>query len=114
MTPAPHPLRCETCKNRPCPAYYVVLKEPYSREFGYNFWIDKSALVTSIVGCASHSASSDVLDDYNDELLTKLVQELAGTWRLRDGKLFEIIRSYRRKPIGAMKDRQQTKEREQG
>lgn len=44
-----------------------------------------------------------VLDEYNDELLTKLVQELAGTWRMRDAKLFSIIRKYRRVPIGAMK-----------
>lgn len=45
-----------------------------------------------------------VLDEYNDKLLTKLVQELAGTWRMRDGKLFAIIRKYRRVPIGAMKE----------
>jgi hypothetical protein len=44
-----------------------------------------------------------VLDEYNDELLTKLVQELASTWRMRDAKLFSIIRKYRRVPIGAMK-----------
>jgi hypothetical protein len=45
-----------------------------------------------------------VLDEYNAELLTKLVQELAGTWRIRDTKLFAIIRKYRRVPIGAMKE----------
>ena len=52
-----------------------------------------------------HSNASEretVLDDYNDELLTRLVQELAGTWRMRDAKLFSIIRKYRRVPIGAM------------
>jgi len=57
--------------------------------------------------CASHTSSTDrdkVLDDYNGELLTKLVQELAGTWRMRDAKLFSIIRKYRRVPIGAMKE----------
>ena len=55
-----------------------------------------------------------VLDEYNDELLTKLVQELAGTWRMRDAKLFSIIRKYRRVPIGAMKAelRQEGKEGE--
>jgi len=60
------------------------------------------------MGCASHSSAptdrDKVLDDYNGELLTKLVQELAGTWRMRDAKLFSIIRKYRRVPIGAMKE----------
>jgi hypothetical protein len=40
----------------------------------------------------------------NDETLTKLVRELASTWRMRDRKLFEIIRKYRKVPIGAMKE----------
>jgi hypothetical protein len=107
MTPAPHPLRCETCDPKylglHCPVYHLAFMSKEMTETIMD--------ITSRIGCASHSASSDkVLDDYNDELLTKLVQELAGTWRMRDGKLFEIIRSYRRKPIGAMKDRQQTKE----
>ena len=51
-----------------------------------------------------------VLDEYNDELLTKLVQELAGTWRMRDAKLFSIIRKYRLVPIGAMKAELRQKE----
>jgi len=50
-----------------------------------------------------HNDREKVLDEYNDELLTKLVQELASTWRMRDAKLFSIIRKYRRVPIGAMK-----------
>jgi len=49
------------------------------------------------------SEREKVLDEYNGELLTKLVRELAGTWRMRDAKLFSIIRKYRRVPIGAMK-----------
>jgi hypothetical protein len=54
-----------------------------------------------------------VLAEYNDFLLTKLVQELAGTWRMRDEKLFSIIRKYRRVPIGAMKaDLRQSKDGE--
>ena len=59
------------------------------------------------VDCSSHIPITDldkVLDDYNGELLTKLVQELAGTWRMRDAKLFSIIRKYCRVPIGAMKE----------
>jgi len=45
------------------------------------------------------------MEKENDELLTKLVQELAGTWRMRDAKLFAIIRKYRKTPVGAMKSK---------
>ena len=45
-------------------------------------------------------------ENHNDELLTKLVQELASTWRIRDSKLFAIIRKYRIVPIGAMRSEQ--------
>jgi hypothetical protein len=53
MTPAPHPLRCETCDNKDCPfgfeAMYLVRLIPN---------------IMRQVGCASHSASSDVLEEY--------------------------------------------------
>ena len=56
---APHHLRCETCKNKsheqPCPALDIVRKQ-YDREFGINHWWDIAHIVTSIVGCASHSS----------------------------------------------------------
>jgi hypothetical protein len=92
--------RCETCsKDHYCP---IVHSADCVEKC--DCWIKD---VTSIIGCASHSdfqnQKEKVLDEYNDELLTKLVQELAGTWRMRDEKLFSIIRKYRRVPIGAMK-----------
>ena len=64
--------------------------------------------------CNPQAERDKVLDEYNDELLTKLVQELAGTWRMRDAKMFSIIRKYRRVSIGAMKAelRQEGKEGE--
>jgi hypothetical protein len=94
-----NPYRCETCKNGQCTAQLQggVIDIPF-HDFNY---------VTGLMGCASHSDFQNkretVLYEYNDELLTKLVQELAGTWRMRDAKLFSIIRKYRRVPIGAMK-----------
>lgn len=45
-----------------------------------------------------------IREDENSETITKIVQELAGTWRMRDQKLFDIIRNNRKVPIGAMKE----------
>jgi hypothetical protein len=93
--------RCKTCKNYEDDEGKSAcnIREEWIPTDVWN-WI-------KVVGCASHSdfqnQKEKVLDEYNDELLTKLVQELAGTWRMRDAKLFSIIRKYRRVPIGAMK-----------
>ena len=47
MTPAPHPLRCETCKKGYC----------------FNRAVPEHRAFTEMRGCASHSASSDVLEE---------------------------------------------------
>jgi hypothetical protein len=62
MTPAPqpHPLRCETCKipkNKTEPKWCPVIEE----------WVGamypEKTFIFSKSGCASHSASSDVLEE---------------------------------------------------
>jgi hypothetical protein len=57
--PKLHPKRCETCKTKPCPALEVIKRKPYCDNFGSNYWWDKAGLVSSIVGCASHSGTPD-------------------------------------------------------
>jgi len=103
--------QCETCKHkgtRACMSHgYEDLPESCSYKLGVNAEeAMKNLNGTHIdVWTMKHDKEvrEKVLDEYNDELLTKLVQELAGTWRMRDAKLFSIIRKYRRVPIGAMK-----------
>jgi hypothetical protein len=63
MTPAPHPLRCETCKKydtKDCPVFCGVL------DYGIR-------LLTSDIGCASHSSATSAeqvigrIQNWNDE-----------------------------------------------
>jgi len=68
MTPAPHPLRCETCKNWNEEDGFVT-QCPLSK-FSHNYekFGDYRRTMSTIkyIGCASHtSASSDVLDREN-------------------------------------------------
>jgi len=74
MTPAPHPLRCETCEHR---YDHIKVKKgcPYDHEEVYYILREEMRLprgawlFTSVVGCTSHSAAQrdgDVLDDFVD------------------------------------------------
>ena len=65
MTPAPHPLRCETCKREGC--YFHPSKAIWrngmipQKAISINNPISIPEFINRF-GCASHSASSDVLD----------------------------------------------------
>jgi hypothetical protein len=70
MIAEPHPLRCETCDHRvPYPrnatagAYKFLYCEKTKKFLTDDILKDRAIELFSIVGCASHSASSDVLDE---------------------------------------------------
>ena len=101
MTPAPHPLRCETCNNEWCTLHQkhwerrkVSELPTVEHRFVYEY------------GCASHSASSDVLEEF---------------WqRLYDGGAFSVNticdakRIYDEFRQQTKEQMMRTKEREQG
>jgi hypothetical protein len=72
MTPAPHPLRCETCKNDKCLNFYGSLLDDVQNGYLENLCGEDKAVVRtiSIIGCASHSASSDVLEDFMNKIVS--------------------------------------------
>ena len=102
--------QCSTCKlegKRSCmyhgyPASQI--SDSCSYKIGTNVEESLKNLNGTYIDIWTKEHDEEVIQKSNDELLTKLVQELAGTWRLRDAKLFKIIRKYRIKPIGAMKN----------
>lgn len=65
----PHPQRCETCKNTEC------LFNPNAEEDWRSFSQESTWKFTSLLGCASHSNSSKVLD-----LLIRVYANLAHTY----------------------------------
>jgi hypothetical protein len=70
MTPAPHPLRCETCDKPYCEGEETRFKFcPLAHHYVLMMWDGKYIPYTQTsqdietLGCASHSASSDVLEE---------------------------------------------------
>jgi hypothetical protein len=104
MTPVTeHPLRCETCEKHTENQYMDFCKGyPMSKD-------DPTELVTFIRyhGCASHSASSDVLDE-KIELLKLVEDELFKCIRFK-GMEITAVNSLFARYIREL--RQQTKER---
>jgi hypothetical protein len=89
MTPAPHPLRCETCNK----ATSEILENGAIRCKG-NYLSPDYVRFISEMGCASHSASSDkVLDELERKFIVLNQQGNFRPWNI--GHIRDVIAELR-------------------
>jgi len=112
MTPVTeHPLRCETCENDKCiwnvknPLAFAGIF-PHRRRTLASYWAER---FIERVGCASHSASSDVLDNLEFE-----IEQGCGLSELTRKNMMVVSLDFIHEKFDKFREelRQQTKERE--